>query len=305
MDSQKEKIGIVILNYKTWEKTCSCVESIYRTYPGKKQIVIVDNKSPNKSYTKLCNMYNSDKYPEVSVIQSERNGGFSYGNNFGFDYIRTNYPEINHVILTNNDILFEQGAIDRLIDSFDLFSNTCITAPLVHNVVGGMTNPPWKRRRSILQFMGIKKASDLKIKWKELTCPMKVYEVSGCCLAVDCEKFEAIGKFDENVFLYQEEGILSSKIEKFHYVIAYIPSAKVIHDHGASTGVRNVFVDKELIKSSIYYLKKYENKSFLTLLLVYIFFIVRVYVKFCLRRYNTVHGISRLIRDTYVSLIKY
>lgn len=305
MDNLKEEIGIVILNYRTWEKTITCVESIYRTFPRNKQIVIVDNKSPNKSYTKLCRVYSNDKYPEVTVIQTEKNGGFSYGNNFGFDYIKTNYPEIKYVILTNNDILFEKNSIHLLIDSFNLFADTCITAPMVYNTEGEKMNAPWKRRQSILQFVGIKDASDCILKWEELTLPTKVNMVSGCCFAVDCEKFETIGKFDDNVFLYHEEGILSSKIEQFQYAIAFIPSAKVIHDHGASTGVGNVFVDKELIKSSIYFLKKYENRSFLTLLLVYIFFIVRVYVKFCLRRYNTVHGISRLIRDTYVSLIKY
>ena len=36
----KEPIGIVILNYRTWEKTLSCVESIYNTYVGAKEIVI-------------------------------------------------------------------------------------------------------------------------------------------------------------------------------------------------------------------------------------------------------------------------
>ena len=48
-----EPIGIVILNYKTWEKTLACAESIYQNYSGEFQIVIVDNNSPNDSYNRL------------------------------------------------------------------------------------------------------------------------------------------------------------------------------------------------------------------------------------------------------------
>ena len=80
-------IGIVILNFKTWEKTVECVDSIYKTYRESKRIVVVDNHSPNDSYTRLSAIYDNEEYKDVTVIKTERNGGFSYGNNYGFDYV--------------------------------------------------------------------------------------------------------------------------------------------------------------------------------------------------------------------------
>lgn len=68
----KEPIGIVILNYCTWEKTLSCVESIYNTYLGAKEIIIVDNQSPNDSFLQLKNKYNTNEYKDVTVIQTEK-----------------------------------------------------------------------------------------------------------------------------------------------------------------------------------------------------------------------------------------
>lgn len=99
-----EPIGIVILNYKTWEKTLACAESIYQNYSGEFQIVIVDNNSPNDSYNRLTQAFLAK--PDVTVVKTERNGGFSYGNNFGFDYIVNNFNNISKIIITNNDIIF-------------------------------------------------------------------------------------------------------------------------------------------------------------------------------------------------------
>ena len=104
----KEPIGIVILNYRTWEKTLSCVESIYNTYLGAKEIVIVDNQSPNDSFLQLKNKYNTNEYKDVTVIQTEKNGGFSMGNNFGFDYIVKHFPDITKIVISNNDIIFKE-----------------------------------------------------------------------------------------------------------------------------------------------------------------------------------------------------
>lgn len=292
-------VGIVILNYCTWEKTLSCVESIYNTYLGAKEIVIVDNQSPNDSFLQLKNKYNTKDYIDVTVIQTEKNGGFSYGNNFGFDYIVKHFPNIIKIIITNNDIIFTEGVVEKLVNAFCYSDKVVMTAPSVYNVKGERTNAPWKKKPSVIQEIGLKSFNDCVCEWSELNENLPVYMVCGCCFAVDRDKFQSIKKFDENVFLYNEENIFSVKIAEKGLQIIYCSNADVIHDHGSSTGNSNVFVDKEYVKSTLYFMKHYEQLSDSTICLLKWFYTLRILAKKVLRKYENSQNLLKAIKEIF------
>lgn len=290
-------IGVVILNYRTWEKTVSCVQSIYDTYPSPKEIVIVDNKSPNDSYERLNNLYPKCDYPDITIIQTDRNGGFSYGNNFGFDYITRNYPEISKVVITNNDIIFEEDAISNLTSSFSANENVVMTAPSIHDVNAKRTNAPWKCKPSIIQELGLKSTAQCTYQWTELTGSTQVYMVSGCCFAVDKDLFNKIGRFDDNVFLYNEENIISKKIADNGLKIIYSPTANIIHDHGSTTGNNSIFVDKEFVKSSLYFYSRYEGLNTFCISCIRWFYILRITLKIFLLKYKSTEGYFSAVKE--------
>lgn len=296
-----ETIGIVILNYRTWDKTVSCIDSIYRTYSGSKEIVVVDNQSPNDSYARLNTIYASSTYTEVTVVQTDKNGGFSYGNNYGFDYITKHFPNITKVVITNNDILFNDSTIENLLGAFDDFENVVMTAPSVYDAQGIWTNAPWKKKPAVMQEIGLKSFHGCAYGKSELTENRPVYMVCGCCFAVDCTKFISVGRFDENVFLYNEENIFSVKFAKSGLRIIYCPSAIVVHDHGTTTGNGNVFVDKEYVKSTLYFMKYYEHLSNLEISFLKCFYVLRIIAKKIFRRYHD----SRFLFKGIVEILKY
>lgn len=300
----KEPIGFVILNYKTWEKTVTCVESIISTFPSSKQIVIVDNQSPNDSFMELSEFYSNDRYKEVTVIQTVRNGGFSYGNNYGFDFIVNNYPDISKIVITNNDILFKEKSIENLIAAFLYSENVVMTAPAVYSVNGFRTNAPWKKKPSIIQELGLRSKTDCAFKWSELTDNTPVYMVTGCCFVVDRDHFKSVGRLDENVFLYNEENIFAKKFYNAGLSIIFCPESKIIHDHGSTTGNRNVFVDKEFVKSTLYFMKQYEGLSYLQLLGVKLFYINRILLKKLTGRYDNSQFLLKYIHELIAYRIK-
>lgn len=110
--------------------------------------------------------------------------------------------------------------------------------------------------------------------------------ISGCCFAVDRDKFISIGKFDENVFLYNEENIFSLKIARAGLQIIYCPNADILHDHGSTTGNRNVFVDREYVKSTLYFMKKYEKLSDGQIVLLKLFYVFRILSKKLFGKYS-------------------
>lgn len=99
-------ISFVILNYKTYEESIACAESILHTQTWDNlNIVIVDNGSDNGSLEILEKHFAEEK--KVAVIGAEENLGFARGNNLGIMYaVRCYRPDF--VVVANSDIIFEQ-----------------------------------------------------------------------------------------------------------------------------------------------------------------------------------------------------
>ena len=110
--------------------------------------------------------------------------------------------------------------------------------------------------------------------------------VSGCCFVVDVQKFISINKLDENVFLYNEENILASKIARTNYKVIAISEAFVIHDHGSSTGKNNVFVDQKYIESTLYYFKKYRLKNSIYIWTLRLALLLKMRIKSLFKKYK-------------------
>ena len=75
------KCACIILNYNDAETTRKLVQKI-REYTAFQYIVVVDNRSNDNSFTVLKEL-ESEK---VKVIETDRNGGYGYGNNEGIKY---------------------------------------------------------------------------------------------------------------------------------------------------------------------------------------------------------------------------
>ena len=97
-----KSIGIVVLNYNDYESTIKLVDSLLgqQYFSENVHIVIVDNMSTNDSFEILKSQFNEC----VDVIQSERNGGYAYGNNYGVKYLYDKY-KIVHCAICNPDVL--------------------------------------------------------------------------------------------------------------------------------------------------------------------------------------------------------
>lgn len=101
------KVSFVILNYKTYEESIACAESILNTQDrADVRIVIVDNGSGNGSVEKLKAHFAGES--AVHVVASEENLGFARGNNLGIRYAREQFDP-DFIVASNSDIIFEQS----------------------------------------------------------------------------------------------------------------------------------------------------------------------------------------------------
>ena len=256
MDIKNLRVGVIILNYNTYSNTVACIESILNNGSATTdvEILIVDNCSPNESFEYLSREIRDRKYGNVSIVKTDHNGGYSYGNNIGLTEIKKR--GLDYCIVTNNDVLFYDNSISEMIEPLRNNEKRVVVVPKVLNVNGIETSFPTIKKRKILKW--IVGGNDGKIAYRGEKAS-NVYSFSGCCFACNVKLMDQIGMFDENVFLYCEEAILSKKIADAGYNIYYAPASVITHFHGATTGKSSAFVDSEYSKSLLYYLYQYEN----------------------------------------------
>ena len=73
-----KRIGVVVLNYNDADTTDILLRDI-SLYPLIDHIVIVDNWSTDHSFEYLKKWQSN----RIDVLQTDKNGGYSYGNNVG------------------------------------------------------------------------------------------------------------------------------------------------------------------------------------------------------------------------------
>ena len=83
------------------DETKNCVDSILTNVNGDKKIIIIDNASPNNSFSILSELFANDN--TVDVITTDNNLGFACGNNFGYRYALDKYQP-DFIVVMNNDM---------------------------------------------------------------------------------------------------------------------------------------------------------------------------------------------------------
>lgn len=262
------KLGIVILNYKNYQETFNCVDSIKSTINDVSyKIYIVDNCSPNESKEELSKKYLGDEL--VEFILNDVNGGFSAGNNVGLK--KAVLDGCDAVLCTNPDVVFKNNAIGIMLDSLFSKEKIGVVGPKVYKKDGTIQNAN-KGKLTPLTFVVRRKAYRF-LDWfrleKKYTYSGYDYQeplypkgmVSGCCFMIKSSVLLEVDYLDENVFLYHEEDILGAKLRKRGYLVMLEPSAEIVHLEGTATGGVSAFTRYHTFYSGLYYLWVYSGSS--------------------------------------------
>ncbi len=86
---------------------------------------------------------------------------------------------------------------------------------------------------------------------------LTVDKISGCCLMV--KMVDNYDYFDNNIFLYCEESVLSKKIRSVNSCILYEPSTQAIHMHKNGSRSNSFRQFMYWCESRIYYIENYSD----------------------------------------------
>jgi N-acetylglucosaminyl-diphospho-decaprenol L-rhamnosyltransferase len=226
------QIDAVIVSYRSAATLRGCVEPL-AAMPHV-NVIVVDNASPDDSVQTIADL-------QVEVERSPRNGGFSYGCNRGA--ARGSAPLL---LFLNPDARLDAGGLAALTRVLEEDATAALAGPRIIEDNGELA---WSQRRFPRLRSTFAQAFFLHRLWPraawtdELIREPAAYErpgspdwVSGACMLVRRDVFDAIGGFDERFFLYCEDTDLCKRLRAAGHTISFDPAAEIHHVGGASSG---------------------------------------------------------------------
>ena len=285
-----KRIAYIILNYKTYQDTDRVTKEILSYDKVDDIIIIVDNCSPNESSKELHRLYDRDT--RVSVVDTDENGGYAKGNNFGLRYAKKFNPE--YVCIINNDVHFSGETIDYLVRIYRMLPDVGIISPIQvmpNNEVAQfpiLKFPDFEYDiRSYLFLFG-----NPQHKYQRTDKKYDVQEVGiipGAFLFADYKLIEEIDFFDESTFLFCEERFLAKKIKDAGLKNYIILNKSYVHEHSktinSEASVRKQM--KMILSGRLLYTKKYRKLSLIKSAIIYLAYYYRVVGQFIIERLKT------------------
>ena len=191
------ELSIITINYNGLQDTCELLETL-PLKDERLEVIVVDNASKNDETTLI-----EQRFPQVTVIRSEKNLGFAGGNNLGIKASHGKY-----LFFVNNDTVFKREKPIQYAGYTPLSSITM-------------------RNRSIGFGEPDRGQYD-----KAHTTPY----AHGAAMMVKREVIEKAGLMPECYFLYYEELDWSMMIRRAGYEIWYEPACIIYHKESQATG---------------------------------------------------------------------
>ncbi|RKF23764.1 glycosyltransferase family 2 protein [Micromonospora globbae] len=218
-------VSIVVLTWEDFERTNGCVKSL----PPDAEIIVVDNGSAAEISAALRAMCDETG---ARYVRSETNLGYAKGMNLG-----VRHSTRSRVILSNNDIVVQPGAIEKLLARLD---DPAVGAafPKVLDVTG---KDQTAAGRFLTVATGLGHATGLSVLFPRLrivSTPEHGDWLSGPFVAIRRQTLDEIGGVDESSFFYSEDLRLCWAIRRRGLRLAYVPEAVVTHEDDASAKVR-------------------------------------------------------------------
>ncbi|MBR3654608.1 MAG: glycosyltransferase family 2 protein [Elusimicrobia bacterium] len=272
-------LEIIIVNYNSsfWLK--KTLDSIYKYYiPYSKHsiiVTVVDNASSDSSIEML-----EKDYTQINLIKSEKNVGFSAGNNIALKKSNADY-----IMLLNSDTELTEKSknLDTLIDIIEEDDSIGMITPKLVLSNGQMDKACHRGEPSILDcflyYAGFEKLfpktkffTHYHLLHKDLNTIHQVEAITGACMITKLKYFKDVDFFDERFFMYSEDMDLCRKYREKGYKILFNPTVEIIH-HKYKSGLKskNKKVSKNIKRHFynsflLYYDKWYNNKFYYKIL---------------------------------------
>jgi len=256
-------LAVIIVNYNVKDLLRKCLNSIFDFQKDLSfEVMVIDNHSEDQSTRML-----KEKFPQVKLLENNRNLGFSAACNQGIRKSRGRY-----ILLLNPDTEFTCGGISEMVEFMDSHPQVGICGPRMIDpqakvLFSCRSFPSYltaiSSGQSIVNRLFPHNPLSRKYLLKDQNQSQKreVDWVSGSCLLTKREVFEKIGLLDELFFMYVEDVDFCYRAKNAGFSVYYFPNVEIIHHIGESTKKRKLLMQVEHHRSMYYFYRKHYHPN--------------------------------------------
>jgi N-acetylglucosaminyl-diphospho-decaprenol L-rhamnosyltransferase len=265
----------IIVNFRTPEMTLAAARGLAAALQNipSARFVIVDNHSEDGSFDTLRSAIAREPWSGLcEVVESGRNGGFGFGNNFAIRKNLESRDPADYFYLLNSDAVPRVDAVEKLVEFMDNHRYAGIAGGYVHGADG---EPHETAFRFPSLFAELEEQaqtgpiSKLLAGWVvALPIPEQITQVdwtAAVSMIIRRNVLQKIGLFDEQFFLYFEETDLCRRAALAGYPTYYVRDSAVTHLGSASTGMKDLSrrMPAYWFEARQHYLRKHHGDRYL------------------------------------------
>ncbi|RMH65684.1 MAG: glycosyltransferase [Calditrichaeota bacterium] len=260
------EISIIIVNYNVRDFLEQCLISVRRALRAiEHEIIVVDNNSVDGSVAML-----RERFPEVTLLASSVNLGFSGGNNLALKQARGRF-----IVLLNPDTVVQEDTFEKLLAFFretpDASAATCkilnpdgsFSVDCRHSIPTPST-AFWKLLGLNKVFPKSKIFGRYNLTFLDENETYPVEAISGSFMMIRRETVEKVGLLDDTFFMYCEDIDYCHRINQSGGRIYYTPVSQIIHYKGESSKANNLDYVITFNRSLYQFYKKHYQQKYIT-----------------------------------------
>jgi GT2 family glycosyltransferase len=235
-------VTIILLNYKGADDTIACLQSLHYLVYDNYKIRVVDNDSQDGSVEAI-----HQAFPDIPLILSETNGGYSAGNNLAIRTVLQDL-DLDYVWLLNNDTTVDPNSLGALVAQAQRYPNS---------LIGSLVLYPDGRFQRVGNYLDRTKASVRYYNEPDLQDGQVVESLTGCSMLVPKAVFETIGLLDESYFLYFEDNDFCMRAAHAGFSNVIALGSRVYHKESASVGKNRPLLTYYYQRNRLVFAQKY------------------------------------------------
>lgn len=250
--TQDPLISVVIVSYNVKDFLTECLSSVEKFIEAPHEIIVVDNASADGTVESV-----RSSFPNVTLIESKKNLGFSAGNNLGFAGARGRY-----LLMLNPDAALIDTSISEAILYMEKAGTSAVlVGPRILNPDRSYQASAWKfpkLRQLFLESIFISKLADLTsyAGIENSTKESEVDFVSGAAILMKKETCLSLQGLDEGLF-WMDDVDLCYRNKLAGGTTIYFPSWKLTHHIGQSSKKNPGIVISNQLISKLKFFRKH------------------------------------------------
>jgi GT2 family glycosyltransferase len=254
--------SVLIVSYRAYAELTACLESLQRFISDDDvEVIVVDHSSEPGAARAL-----RERFPSVTLIEEPHNPGFAAGVNRAARSARGRY-----LLLLNPDCVVNEDVVLPLATWLDEHPSVGALGTLVREPDGSVQASARRFPNVTAGFAG--RTTWLTRVWpgnpwtrhnlqaRASRDPTEVDWVSGACMTVRREAFDAVGGMDEQFFLYWEDADFCYRLKRAGWSTVYYPAVEVTHFTGRSSAQARTASLVAFHRSAYRYFRKHAGRA--------------------------------------------